>query len=164
MLAERGPIADRARAHGEAGRLLAAIGLDEEARRMLKRGIVPFMQIGAFELPKVEAVHLDDAPKDLEIEIDGTIGAPLFAAFRVTLFDGGRALWLEDHPAPLESQAAPESGMDGEAGELLDPSKVPVSRPGDDAPTEGPGAPPPAGKPAGKPPAGKPPAGKPPAP
>ncbi|MCB9659034.1 MAG: tetratricopeptide repeat protein [Sandaracinaceae bacterium] len=40
MLAERGPESDRARAHGEAGRLLAAIGLDDEARRMLKRGLV----------------------------------------------------------------------------------------------------------------------------
>lgn len=39
MLAERGPQPDRARAHGEAGRLLAAIGLDEEAKKMLKRGL-----------------------------------------------------------------------------------------------------------------------------
>lgn len=40
MLAERGPQSERARAHGEAGRLLAAIGLDEEAKKMLKRGLV----------------------------------------------------------------------------------------------------------------------------
>ncbi|MCA9532638.1 MAG: tetratricopeptide repeat protein [Myxococcales bacterium] len=40
MLADGGPEHDRARAHGEAGRLLAAIGLDDEARRMLKRGLV----------------------------------------------------------------------------------------------------------------------------
>ncbi len=134
----------------------------------LKRGVVPFMQIGAFELPKVEVVHLEDAPQDLEIDIDGTIGAPLFAAFRVTLFDAGRALWLEDHPAPLESPAEPESSMEGEAGELLDPSKVPVGPPGADAPAEGPSDKPPTGKPpASKPPASKPPAkplGKPPAP
>lgn len=128
----------------------------------LKRGVIPFLQIGAFELPKVEAVHLEDAPKDLEIEIDGTIGAPLFAAFRVTMFDGGRALWLEDHPAPMESLVAPETSMEGEAGELLDPSKVPVSRP-DDAPTDAPGAKPPAGTPPAGKPSGKP-LGKPPTP
>ncbi|MBP7685255.1 MAG: tetratricopeptide repeat protein [Deltaproteobacteria bacterium] len=40
MLAERGPQTERARAHGEAGRLLAAIGLDDEAKKMLKRGVV----------------------------------------------------------------------------------------------------------------------------
>lgn len=39
MLAERGPGPDRARAHGEAGRLLAVIGLDDEAKKMLKRGL-----------------------------------------------------------------------------------------------------------------------------
>ncbi len=39
MLAERGPIDDRARCHGEVGRLLGALGLDEEAKRMLKRGL-----------------------------------------------------------------------------------------------------------------------------
>ena len=91
----------------------------------LKAGVIPYMQIGAFELPKVEAVHLEDAPKDLEIEIDGTIGAPLLAAFRVTLFDGGRSMWLEDttqlrdgsHPAPPDE--APDT-------ELPAPGDVPV--------------------------------------
>lgn len=89
----------------------------------LKRGVIPFMQIGAFELPKVEAVHLDDAPTDLEIEIDGTIGAPLLAAFRVTLFDGGRALWLEDHTALREGKAP---APDEPETELPAPGDVPV--------------------------------------
>ncbi|MBK7153226.1 MAG: hypothetical protein IPH72_15880 [Sandaracinaceae bacterium] len=40
MLAERGPQTERARAHGEAGRLLAAIGLDDEAKKMPERGVV----------------------------------------------------------------------------------------------------------------------------
>src|SRR5690606_3989233 len=89
----------------------------------LKHGVVPFMQIGAFELPKVEAVHLEDAPTDLEIEIDGTIGAPLLAAFRVTLFDGGRSLWLEDHQALRDG--TPPGPPDAEAADA-EPSDAPL--------------------------------------
>ncbi|MGE0324437.1 MAG: hypothetical protein AB7K71_11145 [Polyangiaceae bacterium] len=91
----------------------------------LKSGVIPFMQIGAFELPKVEAVHLEDAPKDLEIEIDGTIGAPLLAAFRVTLFDGGRSMWLEDH-ATLRDGSPPGPPDEAPDTELPSPADVPV--------------------------------------
>ncbi|MBX3183695.1 MAG: hypothetical protein KIT72_06195 [Polyangiaceae bacterium] len=88
----------------------------------LKRGVIPFMQLGAFALPNVEAVHLAEPPTDLEMQIDGTIGAPLFAAFRITLHDGGRALWLEDHPARMAPPEAPPAEEEPEGKELKPPT------------------------------------------
>jgi tetratricopeptide (TPR) repeat protein len=67
MLAERGPNGDRARAHGEAGRLLAAIGLDDEARRMLKRGIVLASQETAD--PDTDATAPTSVRADLEAKL-----------------------------------------------------------------------------------------------
>jgi hypothetical protein len=41
----------------------------------------------------------------LGIELDGLLGSGLLATFRVTLIDGGRAMWLED--LPREALVAP---------------------------------------------------------
>lgn len=76
----------------------------------LKQGTLPYLQVGAFQFPEVTAVYLEDEQADLEIELDGQVGSGLLAPFRVTLFDGGRAMWLEDHPSQNSPTAPPQQG------------------------------------------------------
>ncbi len=89
----------------------------------LKQGMVSLMRIGAFEVPQVPGVSgasTADLEKNLGVDLDGFVGAGLLAAFRVTLVDGGRTMWLEDMPA----MNVPSHGG-APAGELpvdLDPS------------------------------------------
>ncbi len=67
----------------------------------LKQGIVPLVRLGAFDIPQVPAVYgtpIAEVEKGVEVDIDGIIGSGLLAYFRVTLTDGGRAMWLEDMP------------------------------------------------------------------
>ncbi|MEB2313847.1 MAG: hypothetical protein OZ921_07540 [Sorangiineae bacterium] len=120
----------------------------------LKHGTLPLFRLGAFEIPEVPAVY--GAPvKELEaglgVSLDGVIGAGLLAAFRVTLADEGRTLWLEDLPGaiptvpgPAEPSVAPPP-PDGERLQLDRPGGVAVppgaELPGGAAP---PGAPAPA--------------------
>src|SRR6185295_13449512 len=69
----------------------------------LRQGFLPRMTIGAFDVPKVPGVYgapLEEFEKGLDVNLDGMIGAGLLAAFRVTLADGGRTLWLEDVSMP----------------------------------------------------------------
>ncbi len=81
----------------------------------LKHGLVPLLRLGAFELPQVTSVYgvpIGELEKGLEVDLDGLVGAGLFAPFRVTLVDGGRTMWLEDfpreaHPAPSPPRAEP---------------------------------------------------------
>jgi len=54
-------------------------------------------------VPKVPGIYgapLDEFEKGLDVNLDGMVGSGLLAAFRVTLADGGRTLWLEDASAP----------------------------------------------------------------
>jgi hypothetical protein len=65
----------------------------------LKHGMLPRVLLGAFDIPQVPAVYgapLEEFEKGLDVNLDGLAGAGLLAAFRVTLADGGRTLWLED--------------------------------------------------------------------
>jgi hypothetical protein len=86
----------------------------------LKQGMLPRMVLGAFDVPKVPGVYgapLEEFEKGLDVDLDGLVGAGLLAAFRVTLADGGRALWLEDttmiERAPAGADpSAPESPPD----------------------------------------------------
>jgi hypothetical protein len=117
----------------------------------LKQGVVPRLELGAFDLPRVPAVY-GLPPGDLErgggIHLDGVIGSALLAEFRASLVDQGRTMWLEEMPMPSL----------GPAPEGAEPPREPA------APSGGPASPPPAAKPpapAAKPPA---PAAKPPAP
>lgn len=76
----------------------------------LRQGLLPRMALGAFDVPKVPGVYgapLDEFEKGLDVNLDGMVGSGLLAAFRVTLADGGRTLWLEDATMP-EAAAAPE--------------------------------------------------------
>jgi hypothetical protein len=73
----------------------------------LRQGFLPRMTLGAFDVPKVPGVYgapLDEFEKGLDVNLDGMVGSGLLAAFRVTLADGGRTLWLEDASLP---EAAP---------------------------------------------------------
>jgi hypothetical protein len=85
----------------------------------LKQGLLPRMVLGAFDVPKVPGVYgapLEEFEKGLDVDLDGLVGAGLLAAFRVTLADGGRALWLEDTTmieAPAPAGAAPADPGDG---------------------------------------------------
>ncbi|HEX9297305.1 MAG TPA: hypothetical protein VF881_15795 [Polyangiaceae bacterium] len=75
----------------------------------LRQGVVPLVRLGAFDIPQVPAVYgtpIAEVEKGVEIDIDGIIGSGLLAAFRVTLTDGGRAMWLEDIPV-MEKTAPP---------------------------------------------------------
>lgn len=70
----------------------------------LRQGVLPLLRLGAFELPKVPGVFgapIGEIERGLDVEVDGLVGSGLLAAFRVTLVDGGRTLWLEDMPPPL---------------------------------------------------------------
>lgn len=76
----------------------------------LKRGVLPVLRLGAFEVPGVPAVYgapVDDVEQSLGVRLDGMVGSGLLAAFRVTLVDGGRTMWLED--IPPEALGSPKS-------------------------------------------------------
>jgi hypothetical protein len=116
----------------------------------LKQGLVPLLRLGAFDVPEVPAIYgtpISEVEKGVEVDLDGIVGSGLLAAFRVTLADGGRAMWLEDVPR--------ESGGPGPTrgeGPPRAPEGRPAPKPGEGAPRPseggaGPGAP--AGPPAG---------------
>jgi hypothetical protein len=82
----------------------------------LKQGTLPRMVLGAFDVPRVPGVYgapLEEFEKGLDVDLDGLVGAGLLAAFRVTLADGGRALWLEDTTMP-ESPPPPAGAVPDE--------------------------------------------------
>jgi hypothetical protein len=68
----------------------------------LRHGVVPSLRLGAFDVPHVPGLEGEGAVKEREqglgVELDGLLGSGLLATFRVTLIDGGRAMWLEDLP------------------------------------------------------------------
>jgi hypothetical protein len=76
----------------------------------LRQGVVPLLRLGAFDVPHVPGLEGDTAVKEREkglgVDIDGLLGSGLLATFRITLFDGGRSMWLEDMP-PEALQPAP---------------------------------------------------------
>jgi hypothetical protein len=69
----------------------------------LKQGVVPSFCLGALCVPNVPGVlgaPIAEMEKAVEADIDGVVGSRLLAAFRVTMTDGGRTLWLEDNILP----------------------------------------------------------------
>jgi hypothetical protein len=122
----------------------------------LKQGVVPRLELGGFDLPRVPAVYglpLGDLERGGGIHLDGVIGSALVAEFRATLVDQGRTLWLEE--MPVSSVASAPEGSDEGARPPAAPSGSPAT------PTPAPTAPAKPPAPAAKPPA---PAAKPPAP
>lgn len=76
----------------------------------VRQGVLPLLRLGAYDLPGVPGIAGDGAVKEREeglgVEVDGLFGSGLFASFRVTLIDGGRAMWLED--LPMEALRGPD--------------------------------------------------------
>jgi hypothetical protein len=65
----------------------------------VKGGKLPFLRIGAFDLPDVPVVNVQsfgDLRDATGVDVVGAVGAGLVALFRCTFSDGGRTLWLED--------------------------------------------------------------------
>jgi hypothetical protein len=99
--------------------------------RELRSGSIPMLQFGSFKLPQLPAVFgppIDKVEKELNIDVDGAVGAGLLADFRITFSDGGRVLWIEQQsglPPPPSSDTPlmplPGSGIDPMGGDLLDP-------------------------------------------
>ena len=82
-----------------------------EGAGSLRQGVVPLMHFGAFEVPELPGLldgQLAAAEESLNVDLDGAIGAGLLGAFRVTLADGGRTMWLEDLPRATVPAAAPD--------------------------------------------------------
>lgn len=87
----------------------------------LKHGLLPRLLLGAFDIPKVPGIWgapLAEIEKELSVNLDGVVGSGLLGAFRVTLADEGRTLWLEDNtlfpppgvePGPDTSPASPDA-------------------------------------------------------
>ena len=77
----------------------------------VKRGIVPVLRLGGFDLPKMPAIQgaefADAAAGGLDIDLGGIVGADLLAFFRVTFADGGRFMWIEPDPMLLRPDAQP---------------------------------------------------------
>jgi hypothetical protein len=104
----------------------------------LMQGVLPMLRLGAFEVPRVPGVRgapIADFEKGLDIELDGLLGSGLLAAFRVTLVDGGRNLWLEDIPpeAIAGAKRPPEMPADVEPDDSAGPESdetSPASGPG----------------------------------
>ncbi|MSP24986.1 MAG: hypothetical protein EXR75_07445 [Myxococcales bacterium] len=92
--------------------------LGGEGASAIRAGTVPAFTLGAFTMPGVPAVFgptFDKLERDLEVDLDGTLGAGMLAAFRVTLSDGGRVMWLEQSPPvppapPIDPQLLGEIG------------------------------------------------------
>jgi hypothetical protein len=121
----------------------------------LRHGVLPLLRLGAFEVPRVPGV--DGAPiaefeKELDMELDGLVGSRLLAAFRVTLVDAGRTMWLEDMPpeAVMRRNRGPElpAGVEPEPEEpeTVEPPAGKPGKPAKKAPAK-PSAAPPAGAP-----------------
>ena len=65
----------------------------------LREGIVPLLKLGAFDLQRIPGVlgaPVAEIEKGLRFDVDGIVGAPVLAHYRITFSDGGRALYLED--------------------------------------------------------------------
>jgi hypothetical protein len=95
----------------------------------LREGILPMLKLGAFDVahvPGVFGVPIADFEKGLKFDIDGIIGSPVLAEYRITFSDGGRMMWLEDDSA-LQQMLQAGPGPQG-------PGPLNMSQPGDDEP------------------------------
>jgi hypothetical protein len=132
--------------------LASLVALPQDSK--LKQGLVPLLKLGAFDIPEVPAIYgtpIAEVEKGIEVDLDGIVGSGLLAAFRVTLTDGGRAMWLEDVPRDPAAGQGPARG-EGPPARAPEGKPAPV-KPGEAAPRAPEGAggsPAPAAPPASK--------------
>jgi hypothetical protein len=78
--------------------------LQTVAGASVKSGRLGTVKLGAFDVPDVPGFY---GPSFTEIQaatgmdVHGAVGSGLLAAFRCTLTDGGRAMWIEDLPQEI---------------------------------------------------------------
>lgn len=80
-----------------------------------KRGTIPMVRVGGFELPKIPAIgggDIANVQPTEPIDLCGVVGAGFLQAFRVTMTEGGRSVWLETDPSmgTVTPPAAPATG------------------------------------------------------
>ncbi|WP_437289707.1 tetratricopeptide repeat protein [Sorangium sp. So ce406] len=136
--------------------------VEQDPEQKLKQGVVPMLRLGALEIPKVPGVYgapLQAVEKQLQLDLDGVIGAGLLAFFRITFGDGGRLMWIEDdvamnkvlrgsEPAPAnEGQAPAPAGETGSPAPQAPAPQAPAPQTAPSPPAAAPGAAPPAGAP-----------------
>jgi len=96
----------------------------------LKEGIVPLMKLGAFDVRRVPGVlgaPIGDIERGLRFDIDGVIGNPVLANYRITIADGGRLMWLEDDTglrAMMDQEDGDLPGLTGD-DDVVPPSPAP---------------------------------------
>ena len=76
-----------------------------DPEQKLHEGIVPLMRLGAFDVPRVQAIYglpFTDLEKTMSVNLDGLMGAGLLFPYRCTFADGGRMLWIEDDTTSRE--------------------------------------------------------------
>ncbi len=101
--------------------------LGGEGAGEIRAGSVPAFTLGAFSMPAVPAVFgptFEKLERELEVDIDGMLGTGMLAAFRVTLSDFGRVMWLEQSP-PVPPAAPIDPAMFEEALGVGAPKEVP---------------------------------------
>ncbi|WP_437652229.1 tetratricopeptide repeat protein [Sorangium sp. So ce1182] len=121
--------------------------VEQDPEQKLKQGVVPMLRLGTLEIPKVPGVYgapLQAVEKQLQLDLDGVIGAGLLAYFRITFGDGGRLMWIED-------DAAMNKVLQGGAPAPADEGQAPAAPPAGSSPA--PGAPAAPQAPAPQPPA-----------
>jgi hypothetical protein len=97
----------------------------------LKQGTLPMLRLGAFDVPSVPGVFgapIKEMEQGLDMDLDGVMGSGLLAAFRVTLVDRGRKMWLEDMPPPVAEQGPAPDEVLPEPAEPGEPAAAPESQ------------------------------------
>ena len=67
----------------------------------MKAGRLTSVKLGAFDVPDVPGFFgpsFTDIQAATGMDVHGAVGSGLLAAFRCTMTDGGRAMWIEDLP------------------------------------------------------------------
>ena len=85
----------------KAGVPVASLEPEPQLGGSFTRALIPMIHAGSFELPKIPGIGGGDLAGLVStepIDLCGVMGAGFMQAFRVTITDGGRALWLEADP------------------------------------------------------------------
>ncbi len=100
---------------GVATSSLVAVPSEPDAK--LREGEIATLRLGAFDLRRVPAilgVPVEPLEQSTGFGLDGVLGAPVLASYRLTISDEGRTLWLEDdilvRQILASERAAAESG------------------------------------------------------
>lgn len=113
----------------------------------LRTGSIPLLTLGTFKLPETPAVFgklipIKKVESELEIDLDGTLGAGVLADFRITFTDDGRVMWVEQRPpVPPFGEGPLPTGLPPQPGSPLTPGANPIDPGGPDSDPLAPRAP-----------------------